>query len=125
MESKEKISHLEEHYLGLSDQGEINLPYFVMQKYRVIEKLVKFNGFYCVFFDKILILCVLFFLFQHECILHRLPFKSDAIKGIVSSVVLLEAGLGLEANFERPWPWPGTRTLSSRPWPWPRVKGHR
>ena len=45
LESKEKISLLKEHYLGLPNQDEIHLPYFWGQKYRVIEKLVEFNGF--------------------------------------------------------------------------------
>ena len=50
-------------------------------------------------------------------------------KTLFISVVVLEAGLGLEAGLEagfgRPWPWPCTRKLCSRPWPWPRVKSPR
>ena len=44
------IPLLKEHYLDLSNQDEIRyLSYFVGQKYRVIENLVKFNGFSVLF----------------------------------------------------------------------------
>ena len=45
MESKQKISLLKELYLGLLKQDEIYLSYFQGQKYRVIKKMVEFNGF--------------------------------------------------------------------------------
>ena len=60
--------------------------------------------------------------------MHTKPYGIYAW-GIRVSVVVLEAGLGLEAGLEagfgRPWPWPCTRKLCSRPWPWPRVKSPR
>ena len=61
-EKQRKTSLLKEHYWGLPNQDKSSLlSYFGGQKYRVIEKMVEFNGLKCVF-DQILNI----FFFLHD-----------------------------------------------------------
>ena len=49
IESRERHHFLKEHYWGLPNQDKVHSPYFWVQQYRVIEKLVEFNGLKCLF----------------------------------------------------------------------------